>query len=233
MTSPLTRPKLQKTIKHLTLSVSPPDRTIPAQGNTAEIQLTVLHRNFLGVDEFLGQTRVTLSDQDVYERPRNRSGSLHRGTGPGHCRGQGHCGMAAQEHVIFTAQGNRSGTLQGARSGSLRGRPRNRSGSLQGGRPKSTGVAQEQVRVTAGGEVIHVDMERVERGSDGRKGAGRAPGIGRGGEQRTARTRSHGNRAGAGRLVILHEGCTTRPRRLATSGHIDPIDPIDPYSNTS
>lgn len=45
---------------------------IPEQGNTAEITLTALHRNFLGVDEFLGTVSVPLSSFDVYERPRNR-----------------------------------------------------------------------------------------------------------------------------------------------------------------
>ncbi|XP_037091214.1 rab11 family-interacting protein 5-like [Pollicipes pollicipes] len=51
--------------------------TIPSQGNTAEIKLQVLHRNFLGVDEFLGLTTIPLSDFDVYERPKNRSYKLH------------------------------------------------------------------------------------------------------------------------------------------------------------
>jgi len=45
---------------------------IPKQGNTAEIVLTVLHHNFLGVDEFLGCVSVPLAEMDVYERPRNR-----------------------------------------------------------------------------------------------------------------------------------------------------------------
>lgn len=45
---------------------------IPDQGNTAEIILTVLHRNFLGVDEFLGRVHIPLCELDVYERPRNR-----------------------------------------------------------------------------------------------------------------------------------------------------------------
>ncbi|XP_046682813.1 rab11 family-interacting protein 1 isoform X2 [Homalodisca vitripennis] len=45
---------------------------IPKQGNTAEIILTVLHRNFMGVDEFLGMVGIPLAEMDVYERPRNR-----------------------------------------------------------------------------------------------------------------------------------------------------------------
>lgn len=45
---------------------------IPKHGNTAEITLTALHRNFLGVDEFLGTVSIPLSEFDVYERPRNR-----------------------------------------------------------------------------------------------------------------------------------------------------------------
>ncbi|XP_012234984.1 rab11 family-interacting protein 2 [Linepithema humile] len=45
---------------------------IPEQGNTAEIVLTALHRNFLGVDEFLGTISIPLSSFDVYERPKNR-----------------------------------------------------------------------------------------------------------------------------------------------------------------
>lgn len=47
-------------------------RPIPDQGNTAEVILTVLHRNFFGVDEFLGRVAIPLSDFDVYERPKNR-----------------------------------------------------------------------------------------------------------------------------------------------------------------
>ena len=45
---------------------------IPQQGNTAEIVLTALHRNFLGVDEFLGTVRIPLSAFDIYEMPKNR-----------------------------------------------------------------------------------------------------------------------------------------------------------------
>ncbi|XP_014205724.1 rab11 family-interacting protein 2 [Copidosoma floridanum] len=45
---------------------------IPEQGNTAEIVLTALHRNFLGVDEFLGTVRIPLSSFDIYEMPKNR-----------------------------------------------------------------------------------------------------------------------------------------------------------------
>ena len=48
-------------------------RSIPSQGNTADIQLTVLHRNFLGVDEFLGQVSLPLRDFDVYERPKSKT----------------------------------------------------------------------------------------------------------------------------------------------------------------
>ena len=47
-------------------------RTIPQQGNTAEIVLTALHRNFLGVDEFLGLVSIPLHDFDVYERPKTK-----------------------------------------------------------------------------------------------------------------------------------------------------------------
>jgi hypothetical protein len=47
-------------------------RQIPKQGNVAEIVLTALHRNFIGVDEFLGVVNIPLADFDVYERPRNR-----------------------------------------------------------------------------------------------------------------------------------------------------------------
>eukprot|EP00092_Neocalanus_flemingeri_P003034 GFUD01003243.1.p1 GENE.GFUD01003243.1~~GFUD01003243.1.p1 ORF type:complete len:560 (+),score=162.20 GFUD01003243.1:269-1948(+) len=46
--------------------------SIPSQGNTAEISLTVLHRNFLGVDEFLGQISLPLRDFEVYETPKSK-----------------------------------------------------------------------------------------------------------------------------------------------------------------
>ncbi|XP_042876013.1 rab11 family-interacting protein 1-like isoform X3 [Penaeus japonicus] len=45
---------------------------IPSHGNTAALKLTVFHRNALGLDEFLGQIELPLSEFDVYERPRNR-----------------------------------------------------------------------------------------------------------------------------------------------------------------
>lgn len=43
---------------------------IPDQGNKAELTLTCLHRNTLGIDEFLGQATLPLKDMDVYDRPR-------------------------------------------------------------------------------------------------------------------------------------------------------------------
>lgn len=45
---------------------------IPKIGNTACIVLTALHRNQLGIDEFLGTVSIPLSSFDVYERPRSR-----------------------------------------------------------------------------------------------------------------------------------------------------------------
>ncbi|XP_072402862.1 uncharacterized protein Rip11 isoform X2 [Diabrotica undecimpunctata] len=45
---------------------------IPDQGNTAEIVLTVLHHNYLGIDEFLGRVNIPLNTLDVYERPKNK-----------------------------------------------------------------------------------------------------------------------------------------------------------------
>ena len=49
-------------------------RSIPSQGNKAELSLAVLHRNFLGVDEFLGQITLPLRDLDMNERQNIRSG---------------------------------------------------------------------------------------------------------------------------------------------------------------
>lgn len=43
---------------------------IPNQGNRAEIILTCLHHNSLGLDMFLGQVVLPLNEMDVYERPR-------------------------------------------------------------------------------------------------------------------------------------------------------------------
>ncbi|VVC38065.1 Rab-binding domain FIP-RBD,C2 domain [Cinara cedri] len=45
---------------------------IPKQGNTAELILSILHRNFLGLDQFLGQVSIPLADIDVYERPKSK-----------------------------------------------------------------------------------------------------------------------------------------------------------------
>lgn len=47
-------------------------RTIPERGNRAELILTCLHRNNLGMDEFLGQISLPLNEMDAYERPRAR-----------------------------------------------------------------------------------------------------------------------------------------------------------------
>jgi len=44
--------------------------TIPERGNRAELILTCLHRNSLGMDEFLGQITLPLNEMDAYERPR-------------------------------------------------------------------------------------------------------------------------------------------------------------------
>lgn len=43
---------------------------IPQYGNRSELVLRVLHRNYLGGDEFLGQTSLPLQDFDVYEKPK-------------------------------------------------------------------------------------------------------------------------------------------------------------------
>ena len=45
---------------------------IPDKGNKAEIVLTVLHRNFLGVDEFLGRVSLPLSGFDHQEKARSK-----------------------------------------------------------------------------------------------------------------------------------------------------------------
>lgn len=46
--------------------------TIPERGNRAELALTCLHRNNLGMDEFLGQVTLPLNEMDAYERPQSR-----------------------------------------------------------------------------------------------------------------------------------------------------------------
>ena len=51
-------------------------RSIPQYGNRSEILLKVLHRNFMGGDEFLGQLSLPLQDFDVYEKPKARWYSL-------------------------------------------------------------------------------------------------------------------------------------------------------------
>lgn len=47
-------------------------RTIPDRGNRAELILTCLHRNNLGMDEFLGQVTLPLNEMDAYEPVRPR-----------------------------------------------------------------------------------------------------------------------------------------------------------------
>ena len=45
-------------------------RSIPEQGNRAEVVMKVLHRNIIGGDDFLGQVSLPLQDFDVYEKPK-------------------------------------------------------------------------------------------------------------------------------------------------------------------
>ena len=47
-------------------------RTLPTGVPQAEILVKVLHRNFMGADDFLGQTCLDLKDFDVYEKPKTR-----------------------------------------------------------------------------------------------------------------------------------------------------------------
>ena len=48
-------------------------REIPVdEGNKAEVTVTLLHQNFIGVDEFLGRIALPLVDFDVYETPKIR-----------------------------------------------------------------------------------------------------------------------------------------------------------------
>ncbi|XP_018327085.1 rab11 family-interacting protein 2 [Agrilus planipennis] len=76
VTIALGKTKYQTSIKEKAFSVvewhEECELPIPDQGNRAEIVLTVLHRNFLGVDEFLGRVAVPLNELDVYERPKGR-----------------------------------------------------------------------------------------------------------------------------------------------------------------
>ncbi|XP_037934978.1 rab11 family-interacting protein 1-like isoform X2 [Teleopsis dalmanni] len=45
---------------------------IPDKGNRAELVLICLHRNNIGIDEFLGQVALPLNEMDVYDRPRSK-----------------------------------------------------------------------------------------------------------------------------------------------------------------
>ncbi|XP_053678091.1 rab11 family-interacting protein 5 [Anopheles nili] len=45
---------------------------IPTQGNQAQLVLTALHHNSVGMDEFLGRIVLPLNEMEVYERPRSR-----------------------------------------------------------------------------------------------------------------------------------------------------------------
>lgn len=63
--------------------------TIP-DGNTSCITLTVFHRNFMGLDKFLGRVDVPLQELDIYERPRNKIYPLQGkpGSNDGKVRGE-------------------------------------------------------------------------------------------------------------------------------------------------
>lgn len=78
---------------------------IPSQGNTAELSLTVLHRNFLGVDEFLGQISFPLRDFDVYERPKSSWHTLKCKPGKTKTEYRGELSVK----IGFTVKANNSG----------------------------------------------------------------------------------------------------------------------------
>jgi len=78
---------------------------IPSQGNTAELSLTVLHRNFLGVDEFLGQISFPLRDFDVYERPKSSWHTLKCKPGKGKTEYRGELSVK----IGFTVKANNTG----------------------------------------------------------------------------------------------------------------------------
>ena len=52
-------------------------RQIPQYGNRSEVVLKVLHRSYLGGDEFLGQVSLPLQDFDVYEKPKAKYGETN------------------------------------------------------------------------------------------------------------------------------------------------------------
>lgn len=64
------------------------DLLIPSQGNTAEVTLIVLHRNFVA-DQFLGQVSIPLSKFDVYETPRNKWYKLENKPGKDNTKDRG------------------------------------------------------------------------------------------------------------------------------------------------
>jgi len=76
VTIALGKEKYQTTIKEKSLDAADwheeCELAIPTQGNRAELIFTVLHRNKLGLDDFIGQAVLPLCDMDVYESPRSK-----------------------------------------------------------------------------------------------------------------------------------------------------------------
>jgi len=72
------------------------------EGNRAKISVTLLHQNFIGVDEFLGRITLPLIDFDVYEPPKNRWYPLQSKIGHKHKvnRPRGHIEIK----IAFTVQ---------------------------------------------------------------------------------------------------------------------------------
>ena len=70
----------QKRRRHKLIEIN--FRSIPTQGNRAELILTCLHHNNFGIDEFLGQVSLPLNQMDQFERPRSRWFKLQ--SKPGH-----------------------------------------------------------------------------------------------------------------------------------------------------
>ena len=66
-------------------------RQIPQYGNRSEVVLKVLHRSYLGGDEFLGQVSLPLQDFDVYEKPKAKYGDTETEANIGGCIDSCYC----------------------------------------------------------------------------------------------------------------------------------------------
>lgn len=142
--------------------------TIPKVGNTACIILTALHRNGLGIDEFLGTVSIPLSSFDVYERPKSKWYKLEGK--PGKEKGKDKDRGELEIKIAFTVKAS-SGSLMDLSKKEKHKSSLGHLPSLVGGSLLSLGSGEKKLGIKQIAKSIGKKVSRKKRDSNGGDGA--------------------------------------------------------------